>query len=524
MHRNGHRSEMKDSHETDFESPEAKAFWIEEVLVDYRDGTAAPEALAKLQTLLLKDPAAREIYLSANQLSCLLETVSPDQSQSALPEQEKTDTRSPSLNLARLLGPGLAAAAVVVATFLFVHTRPEATPLATLSDSHSATLRGTAKIDIEGTEFGTGGLEVSSGIAELEFLNGVRIILNESCELEIIDAATVLLNHGKIRVHCPYEARGFEVLTPGGSKIVDLGTEFGLSVTGPGEIDLHVFDGLVELTIKGEDSRTVEAGAAITISETKEISERQAVEEMFTTVATLRRKRWESHNMEMLRRSDLLLYYDFSEAESRSQRLEPNRAQSQAHGRIVGANPVAGRIPGKGGLLFERPGDALAFEFEPPAAMEALTIAMWIKIDRFEHSLSTLLNSNGWSSGDLHFQVTKDGNLRSGVHGVGAFQTASGTISQGDWNLVVVTWQFDTKQAQFWCNGRVLRTYEHHNGVISPAATSQLGFCQIGAWGDPDGMYFPRTRDFKGRVDEVMIFSRALSSSEVTELYRASRP
>ena len=35
--------------------------------------------------------------------------------------------------------------------------------------------------------------------------------------------------------------------------------------------------------------------------------------------------------------------------------------------------------------------------------------------------------------------MTRHGNLRSGIHGVGAFQTASGTVRPGDWNSVVVS-------------------------------------------------------------------------------------
>lgn len=50
------------------------------------------------------------------------------------------------------------------------------------------------------------------------------------------------LRHGKMTARVPAEAVGFEVICPHG-KVIDLGTEFGVSVSPAGAADVYVFEG-----------------------------------------------------------------------------------------------------------------------------------------------------------------------------------------------------------------------------------------------------------------------------------------
>ena len=72
-------------------------------------------------------------------------------------------------------------------------------------------------------------LHLERGLAEIEFDQGTRVILQGPAGLEFISASSVKLNFGTLTARVPPQARGFSVLTSGG-KVVDLGTEFGLSV------------------------------------------------------------------------------------------------------------------------------------------------------------------------------------------------------------------------------------------------------------------------------------------------------
>ncbi len=64
--------------------------------------------------------------------------------------------------------------------------------------------------------------------------------------VELVSATTVRLLYGTLTARVPMQARGFTVLAPSG-KIVDLGTEFGLSVADGGSTSVKVFTGLVEV-------------------------------------------------------------------------------------------------------------------------------------------------------------------------------------------------------------------------------------------------------------------------------------
>jgi hypothetical protein len=88
-------------------------------------------------------------------------------------------------------------------------------------------------------------LALLSGLAEVMFESGVRVLLEGPATLEISSRKTARLRLGKmtVRVEDP-DARGFAVETPG-MKYTDLGTEFGVSVAKDGTQDMAVFRGKV---------------------------------------------------------------------------------------------------------------------------------------------------------------------------------------------------------------------------------------------------------------------------------------
>jgi hypothetical protein len=88
-------------------------------------------------------------------------------------------------------------------------------------------------------------LRLERGLAEIEFERGARVILQGPAGLELVSATTARLLYGTLTAQVPAQAQGFTVLSPSG-KVVDLGTEFGLSVALGGATSVRVFSGLVE--------------------------------------------------------------------------------------------------------------------------------------------------------------------------------------------------------------------------------------------------------------------------------------
>jgi len=88
-------------------------------------------------------------------------------------------------------------------------------------------------------------LRLERGLAEIEFDKGARVILQGPAGLDLISPSSARLRYGTLTARVPAQARGFTILAPGG-KVVDLGTEFGLSVDDGGTTTVRVFAGEVE--------------------------------------------------------------------------------------------------------------------------------------------------------------------------------------------------------------------------------------------------------------------------------------
>lgn len=88
-------------------------------------------------------------------------------------------------------------------------------------------------------------LEISSGLAELKFPAGVSVLLEGPARFEITGLKSARLDHGRLVARVTeVKGRGFVIDGPSG-RVVDLGTEFGVSVERSGEMEVHVLEGAV---------------------------------------------------------------------------------------------------------------------------------------------------------------------------------------------------------------------------------------------------------------------------------------
>jgi hypothetical protein len=97
-------------------------------------------------------------------------------------------------------------------------------------------------------------LRIERGLAEIHFRSGARVVLEGPATLELLSANSARLLRGKMSARVPEPAIGFEVLSPRG-KVVDLGTEFGVSVGDDGATDVRVFTGKVTASTGGDPVR-----------------------------------------------------------------------------------------------------------------------------------------------------------------------------------------------------------------------------------------------------------------------------
>lgn len=114
-----------------------------------------------------------------------------------------------------------------------------------------------------------------SGVVEIAFESGAEVVIEGPSEFVCVSDNQISLHYGRLYARVPSWAIGFTVETEN-SRIVDLGTEFGVKVNVDGTTELHVTKGLTRLLAgiaKEKEAFAVEAGQAKHISDTAVVSD-----------------------------------------------------------------------------------------------------------------------------------------------------------------------------------------------------------------------------------------------------------
>ena len=369
--------------------------------------------------------------------------------------------------------------------------------------------------------FSPGTYELKEGMVHLRFASGADLVFEAPARFELVDAMRARVHWGQVRSIVPPTAKGFTIATEG-VDFEDIGTEFGLRVErGTGASSMHVFEGQVNVRKEGSGAllESVEGGASVAY--------RHGVSEPpgalrpgeFIAPGSIGFQRWKSQGGESLSDPGLIAYFPFVRDAGEPGVLRNISSEGGiASGTIHGARWVSGRWPGKDALLFDQLSDFA--EIELPGEFAELTIAMWVSIDRLDHTFNALFNSNGWEKGGVHLQVQRSGfpyvDIRDGVvHGGG--KGLGTAVPLGQWSHIAGVLSPETQTARVYVNGSL--TYErplHGNATLRP------GRCRIGNWLQTAG--YELERGLNGRIDELMIWKRALSSGELEVQVKRGRP
>jgi hypothetical protein len=388
-------------------------------------------------------------------------------------------------------------------------------------------------------------LEMLSGLAEVMFQSGVRVIVEGPATMEIGSRTSTLLQRGKlaVRVEDP-DARGFAVYAPG-MKYTDLGTEFGVSVAKDGSQEMHVFRGKVqaEATAVGAEggsehpsSLTFSANQAVRIVAPGKpmapipVDEKQfvRVEQMRTIVAlqSPEFRRWKAFHDELCKRTDLLAYYDFQPDES-NPRVLRNRAATGAKfdGRLVGgAQWTEGRLPGKKAIGFHQSGSGVRIDI--PVDCKQLTLLAWVNLDRLpEPRLRAILDSDTWHErvGSVHWQFRSDTNfdldvLTAAGESVKPWTNAfrfPGALNQ--WGMFAATYDVEALRGVAYFDSKVVG-----RETLAKPTAARIGRATIGGFTvQPGGETQNSDRTLSGRIDELVIFQAELSADEIARIWDA---
>jgi len=140
-------------------------------------------------------------------------------------------------------------------------------------------------------------LQLEGGAIELTFDAGAQVTVFGPADFEITSATSINCQRGRVTAVVDERGKGFVVQTPR-AKVVDLGTQFGLSISEKGETEVVVFQGSVDMSYAppagahGAPTRRLRQGEAMLLNNSGEFQRVVSVQrnDFLTAVDVVRRR------------------------------------------------------------------------------------------------------------------------------------------------------------------------------------------------------------------------------------------
>lgn len=511
---------------------------VDVLIQHYLEGTLSDAEAARLHELLQADPALGERLLGHFSMDAMLratkelKALQPARAPALLPARR--------FSFAALSGvAAMAACITLLGTWSLrqaLGTRgssgEEATTaaVAVLARGVNLEWESGAASPAPGAALSPGWLKLKSGLAQIEFYQGARVLLEGPAAFQLVSSAEAFCTTGKLSAHVPPQARGFRINTPKGT-IVDLGTEFGLNLS-EASAEVHVFKGEVELHRPSAPMQSLKEGQAAAFAAPQMLAANAAAFHSFTdleerTAASQRTQfqRWQAASTAWNNDAGLRLRFDFQDnLESRSLQNLARQGAGVPDGSIVGCAWTEGRWPGKRALEFRNVSDRVRLSL--PENVEALTLTTWVRINSLDRAFNSLLMSEGWGGGKVHWQITREGHVRLGIasrdSGAHVDYDTPAVIKPerfGGWMHLAVVYDPAAKEVRHYVNGDLAAKLP-----VSRVFPLHLGIAELGNWNDRPGKDRVAIRHLSGAMDEFAFYTRVLKDEEISAQYQAGSP
>ena len=387
-----------------------------------------------------------------------------------------------------------------------------------------------------GSALEPGSLRLESGLAQVVFYSGVRMVIEGPAELELFSATEAVCRTGKLLADVPPSARGFRLET-GQLTVVDRGTRFGITAD-VDRTEVHVFEGQVELVsgvaakqLLGDEQAAVAhdqaplrriAADPETFAYLFEFQQHSLASEAF------RYEHWHFISAQLNRDPSLLVRLDFQDFGGTDWTLR-NTAERNVlvpDATVVGCQRAEGRWREKQSLEFQSVNDRVLLQI--PGKFESLTLAAWVRVRGLDRRLNSIFMCDGFEPGTVHWLIRNDGVLGLTVFGPGSenFQILASppvlTLDQfGMWLQLAVVLDGKTRRVIHYVDGVPVSRH-----TLKQRPPYRLGPAELGNWISPTGpkAASSQIRNFSGSFDEFVLFSRALTDAEIHELYLQGKP
>jgi hypothetical protein len=423
---------------------------------------------------------------------------------------------------------------------------------------------------------------LASGLAEITYDTGAKVLLQGPVTYQVDSLRGGFLSVGKLTACVEKKEVGaqksnFQSLMPNSSLfavrtptavVTDLGTEFGVEVSDTGETQSHVFRGTVQLQQTGADAKplgdsvilhaneaacvkikrnaqnNIEKNSNAKSSDKKESDAKKSVfvlargefdAKAFVLPSQMRQyaeeqrlkpyHRWQAYCQELRKDPSLVAYYTFDQlSPDASTSVLPNQSAAghALDGRAESGEWVNGRFANKLAVYFHGPNSGDRIVLPHPERFEfpgEFSVAVWFKVNKFTSLCQALITKGegSWrvqrniTANQLSFDTNCDGCVKTYM------TIGRSNVVEGQWHLVVAVYmpQGKTAHKYLYLDGRL----DAEEDSPFPRTENHTPVC-IGGNLNPKCV----GREFFGWIDEIAVFSRAMSAKEVAAMFQAGNP
>ncbi|MEP2775883.1 MAG: LamG-like jellyroll fold domain-containing protein [Luteolibacter sp.] len=520
-----------------------------ELLALVRDGEATPKQISELNTLLRGDASLLKMAREQNKMHSLLSVVLEDELSSErrihgiMAEVKDADAdRFVEGVEHRLMWRRWRMRAMAVAAVLMIALIPaiylsqkvaKPSTMATLLRADGVTW--TESVIGIGTALEAGAsVKIDQGMLEIDLDGRGRLILEGPAHLDFPEEGRATLTQGRVVMRATEKGHGYMIETPQGN-IIDIGTEFGVTVGSDGLVETHVIDGSIEAIPKGGKSVTLVRNDAMKMGPGGGESITADPGQFYTEMPPQHGK------------APRYIRWSFDEGEGKIVGSEGELASSISNKadmvlQSMGKGALPSWIPGPSPAA----GTALSFDGEGSYAESAYrgigggkprTVCFWVKVpDDFSATQGYGIVS--WGKHDPHrpgevWQLSanpeeKDGpigRLRLGL--MGGQIIGSTDLRDGKWHHIGVVMYGGSQpnvgtHVILYVDGELEKIPRR---ALQEVRT-EIDEAEHGVWLGRNssfretGQKHPLGKFFRGGLDELYIFDAALSQSEVQSLMR----
>jgi type II secretory pathway pseudopilin PulG len=142
-----------------------------------------------------------------------------------------------------------------------------------------------------------------------------------------------------------------------------------------------------------------------------------------------------------------------------------------------------------------------------------ITIASWVNIPSLDGQYRWVVRT-GWGGAPYFFGLNDNNKFAMVINDVSAMYTGGSSITVG-WHYVVGT--YNGTQVKLYINGVLVWTYNYSISMNKNMLSVFVG------GGDSNGDDVADSQFWKGMIDEIRIYNRALSDQEIKALYDATK-